>query len=128
MVLPVRATTGMDDPAIAALLTATHVGTIDFDPDADSVDEVMTWRPVDDADDEASAVAVSGGEIVGASLVGRELGTPFLYEIVVAPQYRRGWDRPGAPGPFHRPARRPWRRGSLGLGDGRQPSVGAPPR
>jgi GNAT superfamily N-acetyltransferase len=86
----IRATTQMDDPAIAALLGASYVGTIDFDPDADHVDELMRWRQLDEADDEASVLALSDGELVGASLIARELGTPFLYEIVVAPQYRRG--------------------------------------
>ena len=87
--MSLRATTEMDDPALAALLTRSYVGTIDFDRDTDHVVELTTWRQIDGADDEASAVAVSGGVFVGASLIAREFGTPFLYEIVVAPEYRR---------------------------------------
>src|SRR5207249_141936 len=77
MAVSMRATTQMDDPAIAALLRVSYVGTIDFDPDTDHVDELKRWRQLDEADDEASVLALSGGELVGASLIARELGTPF---------------------------------------------------
>ena len=86
--MSVRAPTQLDDPVIAALLKASYVGTIDFVPHANHVEELTRWRDVD-ADHEASAVALSNEEVVGASLIARELHTPFLYEIAVAPPYRR---------------------------------------
>lgn len=78
-----RQTTAADDAALATLLDQAYVGTIDHDPEADHVGELETWRTVDGADDEASFVAHLDGELVGASLIGRELGAPFLYEIAV---------------------------------------------
>ncbi|HKN89461.1 MAG TPA: GNAT family N-acetyltransferase [Acidimicrobiia bacterium] len=85
-----RSTAATDDAAIVALLTESYVGTVDSDR-AHYVDELRRWRQLDDADDDASVVVVSGseGRLVGASLIARELDTPFLYEIVVTPQYRR---------------------------------------
>ena len=80
-----------DDPAIAELLDAAYVGTIDHDPDTDHLDELRTWREVDHADDTASYVCLDreGTRLVAASLIGRELSTPILYEIVVHPNARR---------------------------------------
>lgn len=86
--LTLRPTSSDDDTALAALLDRAYVGTIDHDPDADHVVELETWRRVDGADDEASAVA-SDNELVGACLIGREFDAPFVYEIAVVEQFRR---------------------------------------
>jgi len=85
--LAMRSTSPDDDTALAALLDRAYVGTIDHDPDADHVGELETWRRVDGADDEASAVAFDD-ELVGACLIGRELAAPFVYEIAVVEQLR----------------------------------------
>lgn len=87
--IAVRPTTPADDALLVALLDAAYVGTIDADPDSDHDEELRTWRNVDGANDRASAVALVDGELVGACLIGAELGAPFLYEIVVAPHARR---------------------------------------
>jgi GNAT superfamily N-acetyltransferase len=87
--LSVRNTVPADDAALAALLDESYEGTIDADPDADHADEVRTWREVDFADDEASWVAVDGARLVATSMIGRELGAPFLYEIATSPSHRR---------------------------------------
>ena len=85
---PVRNTATADDARLADLLRGAYVDTIDFDPDADPVAELRTWREVDEADDDASFLVELDGEIVAAALIGRELGTPFLYEVVVDADHR----------------------------------------
>lgn len=85
----VRPTAPSDDDQLASLLDASYVDSIDFDPDADHADELRTWRSQDGADDDASFIAVVDGAPVAASLVGRELGAPFLYEVVTSPAHRR---------------------------------------
>lgn len=85
-----RATCLDDDQPLAVLLDQAYVGTVDHDPDADHRTEIETWRRVDGADDEASAVILGDGEFVGACLIGRELGAPFLYDIAVLDQH---WGR-----------------------------------
>ena len=85
-----RNSTPEDDPALVNLLDAAYTGTIDFDPDADHADELRTWRGTDGGDDRTSSVAEADGRIVGACLIGRDLGAPFLYEIVVEEPHRRG--------------------------------------
>lgn len=85
----VRSTTPADDSALAALLDESYEGTIDFDGAADHADEVRTWREVDFADDDASLVQVEGDRLIGASMIGRELGAPFLYEIATSASHRR---------------------------------------
>lgn len=84
-----RATTPADDAALAVLLDQSYLNTIDFDAEDDHVDELRTWRQHDGADDDASVVALQGPRLVGACLIGRELGTPFLYEIAVLDECRR---------------------------------------
>lgn len=87
---PVRSTTTSDDLAIAELLDAAYLDTIDFDPDADHIGELETWRTQDGARDDASFVATDeSGRLVGACLIGHELGAAFLYEIVTHPDARR---------------------------------------
>ena len=87
--LSVRSTVPADDAALAALLDEAYEGTIDADRDADHAAEVRTWREVDFADDDASRVAVDGARLVATSMIGRELGAPFLYEIATSPSRRR---------------------------------------
>ena len=84
-----RSTFPIDDYLLAELLDRAYAGTIDHDPDADHDGELRTWRDVDGADDHASVVAHEHGEFIGACLIGRELGAPFLYEIAVTGQHRR---------------------------------------
>lgn len=84
-----RPTTPADDRRLARLLDDAYLGTIDYDDAADHVAELETWRKIDGADDEASRLAIADGEVVGACLVGRELGAPFLYEIAVINKLRR---------------------------------------
>lgn len=84
-----RSTSPTDDHLVAELLDRTYVGTIDHDPDANHVGELETWRAVDGADDQASALAPEGDQLIGACLIGRELGAPLLYEIAVLGSHRR---------------------------------------
>lgn len=84
-----RPTAPADDRALAALLQRCYLGTIDFDADHDFQKELLTWRSVDYADDEASTVAVSDGELIGMCLIAHELGSPLVYEVAVAPERRR---------------------------------------
>lgn len=87
---PTRSTTPDDDPGLAALLDRAYAGTIDDDPDNDHVGELRVWREADGADDDASFVATAeDGTPIGACLIARDLGAPFLYEIVVDPTRRR---------------------------------------
>lgn len=83
-----RNTSPSDDGDLAVLLDAAYDGSIDHDPEADHLGELRTWRSVDGADDAASFVAIDGSSLIGASLIGRELGTPLLYEIAVLPGHR----------------------------------------
>jgi hypothetical protein len=48
----------------------------------------VTWRTVDGADDDASAIAMARDGSVGVCLIAVELGAPFLYEIAVVPEWR----------------------------------------
>ncbi len=86
----IRNTTDSDDPSLARLLDLAYTDTIDHGLEADHGEELRTWRTVDGADDGASFVAVGAdGSLAGACLIGRELGAPFLYEIVTHPDHRR---------------------------------------
>lgn len=86
----VRTTTPEDDRRLAQLLDVAYAGTIDDDPDHDHERELETWREVDGADDAASFVAgPEAGPLQAACLLGRDLGAPFLYEIVTHPSHRR---------------------------------------
>jgi GNAT superfamily N-acetyltransferase len=85
-----RATTPDDDRRLAELLDVAYAGTIDDDPDHDHHGELETWREIDGADDGASFVAgPAAGPFHAACLLGRDLGAPFLYEIVTHPAHRR---------------------------------------
>ncbi len=84
-VASLRPTTLADDAALAALLDEAYAGTIDEDPNADHVRELVTWREVDGADDTTSTVATIDGEIVAACLIGVDLGAPLVYEVAVRP-------------------------------------------
>jgi GNAT superfamily N-acetyltransferase len=86
----VRPTTPDDDPRLVELLDVAYAGTIDDDPDHDHHGELETWREVDGADDGASfVVGPAAGPLHAACLLGRDLGAPFLYEIVTHPSHRR---------------------------------------
>jgi ribosomal protein S18 acetylase RimI-like enzyme len=84
-----RSSSPEDDRLLVELLDASYRGTIDFDPKADHRAELDTWRTHDRADDAASVVALADGQLVGACLIGHELGSPLLYEVIVAPPHRR---------------------------------------
>lgn len=84
-----RATHESHDEDVAELLAIAYVDMIDFDPDADYAHELLTWRTHDGADDSASRIAFIDGQLVGACLIGSELGHPFLYEIAVLPGHRQ---------------------------------------
>lgn len=85
----VRPTSEADDEQLAAFLDTAYVGTIDFDPETDHRTVLHTWRTIDGADDAASRVVVHEGRIVGACLIGAELGQPFLYDVAVVDGCRR---------------------------------------
>jgi len=82
-------TTEADTAEIVDLLLDAYRGTIDEDPEYDPLQELSEWRRVDQANDGASFVAREDGRIVGASLIGRELAAPILYEIAVSEGARR---------------------------------------
>jgi RimJ/RimL family protein N-acetyltransferase len=82
-------TSASHDDHVAQLLAVAYDDTIDFDPDANYARELHTWRTHDGADDLASRIAFSDGQLVGACLIGSELGHPFLYEIAVHPDHRQ---------------------------------------
>lgn len=84
-----RSTSPTDDHLVADLLDRAYLGTIDHDPDANHASELQTWRDIDGADDQASALAQDGDQLIGVCLIGRELGAPLLYEIAVLGSHRR---------------------------------------
>jgi hypothetical protein len=75
-------TAASTDDDVARLLALAYDDTIDFDPDADYAQELHTWRTRDGADDSASRIAFSDGQLVGACLIGAEFDQPFLYEML----------------------------------------------
>lgn len=85
-----RCTSPADDAGLAALFDDAYADTIDFDPDHDHVDELGEWRRIDGADDATSTVAVLEGssDLVGACLIGWELGEPIVYEIAVRSRWK----------------------------------------
>ena len=87
----VRSTTPQDDEPLARLLDDAYTGSDDVDDDTDHDEELRTWRAIDGADDDASRVAIVTGDDrpAAACLIGRELGAPFLYEVVTASAHRR---------------------------------------
>ena len=86
-----RASTPEDDERLARLLDDAYIDSPDVDEDTDHDEELRDWRGIDGADDDASRVAfVDGDEAPAAAcLIGRELGAPFLYEVLTAPAHRR---------------------------------------
>lgn len=82
-------TTESDTAGLVELLNSAYRGTIDEEPGFDHLEQLCDWRRIDQANDSASFIAREGGQVVGASLIGRELAAPILYEIAVSEGARR---------------------------------------
>ena len=87
--VPSRSTTPADDAAIATLLAAAYLGTVDHQPEHAFDRELQIWRSVDHADDQASRLAFQGDDPVSVCLIGREFDLPLLYEIATDPAVKQ---------------------------------------